>query len=170
LLWATLKDLVPVSQTLVKRLGWWGIVGKASGLNYDARRHRPHGAYPFLDFNLCERKTCDAKARFEVALDEMNLSLDILNQLLSDIPNDPGERPMPKSFTPGYFYGTSESAKGPIISCVEITEQGQVGSVRLFSTSQRVWPVIDHLFTNLRAEDFHLAHASLGIDSEDGEV
>lgn len=170
LLDARLKGLVPISPKVVNKLGWWGIVGKASGVNYDSRFVRPHGAYPFVEIQRVERTEGDAKARFDTVIDEVNLSLEILIQLLSKIPEGSVATPTPKNLKPGIYTATSESGKGPIISCLEITEECQVGSVRLFSTSQRVWPHLDSLFTRIRAEDFQLAYATLGIDSEDGEI
>lgn len=165
-----LEGLMPISADIINKFSWWGIVGKASGVNYDSRRHRPHGAYPYLHFNLISKQAGDALARFQVAVEEVNLSVFLIDQALSKIPNEGGKKPSPGDLFPGYYYGYSESAKGPVVSAVEISDQKFVTAVRLFSVNSRIWPVVDRLFSGIRAEEFDLALASLAIDAEDGEA
>jgi Ni,Fe-hydrogenase III large subunit len=172
-----LAGLVKLDSQTVEKLGWWGVVGKASGVPYDSRLHRPHGAYPFLDFNIISKSEGDAKARFEVATDEVELTLKLIAQIIKDIPAPPIKDcgPGPRNPTPGilragFYSGTAESAKGPIISCLEVSDKNIITSVRLFSAGQRVWPVIDHLFKDIRGEDFEPAFASLGVSPEDSEI
>jgi NADH-quinone oxidoreductase subunit D len=170
LLNARLKGLMVVDKALVEKLGWWGIVGKGSGIDYDSRKHRPHGAYHFVDFKIRSEQGGDAKSRFEIGIHEVNLSLELVSRLSQDISGDGSPQLETSHLRPGFFSGAAESAKGPIISCVEIDDKGVVATVRLFSSGQRVWPVVDHLFNDLRAEDFAVALASLGLDAEDSEI
>jgi len=170
LLEARLKNLMVVDASLVEKLGWWGIVGKASGVTYDSRKHRPHGAYPFIEFNIFSRQGGDAQARFHVALDEVGGTLSLLDQLLTKIPSSIDARVQAKPLQPGLFFGTAESAKGPVIAAVEVTGQEVVSSLRLFAAGQRVWPILDHLFQGMRTEDFQLAFASLGVGAEESEI
>jgi Ni,Fe-hydrogenase III large subunit len=170
LLEARLSGLLTVDPLLIEKLGWWGIVGKASGVAYDARKLRPHGAYAHLDFKIPRRENGDSRCRFEVAIEEVDLTINLLEQLMKRIPNSTETRVPVKELQPGFFYGWAESAKGPVISAVEVISGGQVTSLRLFATGQRIWPVVDHLFHDFRAEDFQLAFTSLGVDSEESEI
>lgn len=168
-----LRGLLPISKKVIRKLSWWGIVGKAAGYGYDSRIHRPHGAYPFLDVKPPVNTASDGWSRYQVALSEVDLSIDLLNQLLAKIPEQTKEQPQSTKapvLSDGFYRGTSESAKGPIISSVEVGKKGKVLTVRLFATAQRVWPVLDPLFSGILAEDFHLAFASLGVSGEDGEI
>jgi len=170
LLESRLKGLLIIDQSFIKLWAWWGIVGKSAGVNYDSRRHRPHGAYPYVDFNLIHKKSSDAFARFEVAVEEVNLSLNIIDQLLKTIPHQIDQKQKWEKLNPGFYFGSAESAKGPIISAIEVGNDNVVSAVRLFSTGQRVWPLIEGMFKGIRAEDFQLALMSLGIDAEDAEI
>ncbi len=173
LLESRLNGLIKIDTVTIEKLGWWGIVGKASGVNYDSRRHRPHGAYPYLDFNLVSKSEGDAKSRFEVALEEVEVALKLIDQIVKDIPEqseNQGTVPVPRALRPGFYSSSAESAKGPIISCLEVSDKNIITTVRLFSAGQRVWPVIDHLFKDMRGEDFEPAFASLGITPEDSEI
>jgi NADH-quinone oxidoreductase subunit D len=170
LLRARLQGLLSIDPQLIEKLAWWGIVGKAGGVPYDARIHRPHGAYGFVSFRVPTRKESDGLARFEVAMAEVELTLNLINSLLKDFPNEGSVNPEPVELKPGLYNGWAESAKGPVISAVEVSDKGAVSALRLFSVGQRVWPICDHLFSGIRAEDFDVAFASLGVDTEDAET
>jgi NADH-quinone oxidoreductase subunit D len=165
-----LSGLLPISPEIVKKFGWWGIVGKASGVAYDARKHRPHGAYPFIDFNIIGRTSGDALALFEIAMGETSLSLDLIDRLLTLIPGQLDAKKDRAPFNPGVFFGTSESAKGPVTAIVETNRQDHVLNVKLFTCGQRVWPRLENFIKGIRIEDFEVAVASLGIDPEEAEA
>ncbi len=165
-----LAGLLVIPSEYVEQMSWWGVVGKASGVNYDARKHRPHGAYPFIDFSIPTRKQSDALARFEIAIAEINCSLEIIENLLNTIPVEIEPTPKFDGLTQGFYFGAAESAKGPVISALEVTARGAVATVRLFTSGQRVWPTIDEMFEGTRVEDFQLAIASLGLDPEEAEL
>jgi NADH-quinone oxidoreductase subunit D len=170
LLEARLRGLLVIETDFIEQLGWWGIVGKASGVNYDSRKHRPHGAYMFTDFQVPTSSTGDAKGRFDVAVSEVNLALTIIDNLLKDIPSAIQPRSGEQPLKAGIFFGTAESAKGPLVAAVEVGNESIVAGLRVFSSGQRVWPRVDQLFHDIRAEDFQLAFASLGVDAEESEV
>lgn len=173
LLESRLNGLIKIDTVTIEKLGWWGIVGKASGVNYDSRRHRPHGAYPYLDFNIVSRTEGDAKSRFEVAIEEVELTLKLINQIIKDIPEQsdtPPQGTAVRALRPGFYSGCAESAKGPVISALEVSDKNIITTLRLFSAGQRVWPVVDHLFKDIRGEDFEPAFASLGMAPEDSEI
>jgi Ni,Fe-hydrogenase III large subunit len=173
LLESRLIGLIKIDTVTIEKLGWWGVVGKASGVSYDSRRHRPYGAYPYLDFNLISKTEGDAKSRFEVAIEEVELTLKLVNQIIKDIPEQidtPPSTTPPRALRSGFYSSSVESAKGPIISCLEVSDKNIITTVRLFSAGQRVWPVIEHLFKDIRGEDFEPAFASLGITPEDSEI
>ncbi len=169
-----LQGLMVIPPELVRRMGWWGIVGKAAGINYDSRKHRPHGAYAFLDFEIPVGSQGDALARMHQACFEVDLTLNLIEMFLEKIPppEDTWASPLRDNEKPasGFYSGSAESPKGPVISLLHIAENGSVSSVRLFTTGQRIWPVVDSLFEGILGEDFELAFVSLGIDSEEAEL
>ncbi len=167
-----LTGLLPISIEVIRQFGWWGIVGKASGYKYDSRKHRPHGAYPYLNFELVARAQAqgDALSRFMVVVEEVELSLRLIVDALKIIPEDLHSKTKEQNFNPGFYFGTAESAKGPVIGFIEVANSGRVCTVRLFSAGQRVWSKIDGLFRGIRTDDFEPAFYSLGLDAEDSEV
>jgi ech hydrogenase subunit E len=170
LLEARLRNLLIIKKEEVEKKGWWGIVGKASGISYDSRIHRPHGAYPFLKIEIPTREVGDALSRFQVALSEIDLSLNLIDQLLTLIPSEIEKKSERNRFSSGLFFATAESAKGPVIAAIETTSDDLILNVRLFTCGQRVWPQLENYFIGMRAEDFELAAASLGIDPEEVEA
>ncbi|HID17497.1 TPA: NADH-quinone oxidoreductase subunit D [Candidatus Bathyarchaeota archaeon] len=69
-----------------------GLVGpnlRASGVKYDVRKAEPYAAYPELDFEVAVRKEGDSLARVLVRIDEIQYSMDIIEQVLDKMPNGP---------------------------------------------------------------------------------
>lgn len=62
-----------------------GPVGRASGLDFDLRRDEPYLAYGELDVPVVTRTTGDCHARFEVLLDQVYASLDLVRQCLDRV-------------------------------------------------------------------------------------
>ncbi|GAA1399677.1 NADH-quinone oxidoreductase subunit D [Catellatospora coxensis] len=62
-----------------------GPVGRASGLDFDLRRDEPYLAYGELDVPVVTRTAGDCHARFEVLLDQVYASLDLVRQCLDRV-------------------------------------------------------------------------------------
>ncbi|MDR1226929.1 MAG: NADH-quinone oxidoreductase subunit C [Prevotellaceae bacterium] len=63
-----------------------GPSGRASGFSSDMRKHRPYGAYDKVKFNEIMRTEGDTFARYSARLEEISASLDIIEQLIDNIP------------------------------------------------------------------------------------
>lgn len=81
-------------------LGVTGPTLRASGVKYDVRLMEPYDAYPHLDFEPIYRTEGDTLARFEVRLDEMRLSLDLIRQCIAKMPKDGSIRADPPKNAP----------------------------------------------------------------------
>lgn len=169
-----LSDLLKISQRNLKEKAIWGIMGKASGLTYDARLHQPHGAYSMIDFKLKYEFPLkgDALSRFNVAVAEVDISLNACEGFLNLVNQSESisSAKADHKFQAGIFSGAAESARGPVTSFVEVDEQGRVRGVKLFNCSQRIWPTIENYFEGIRSEEFELSWASLGFSSEEAET
>ncbi len=62
-----------------------GPVARASGLDFDLRRDEPYLAYGELDVPVVTRTAGDCHARFEVLLDQVYVSLDLVRQCLDRV-------------------------------------------------------------------------------------
>jgi NADH-quinone oxidoreductase subunit D len=70
----------------------WGVTGpnaRASGLDFDLRRDEPYFAYSDMKFTVPVRTAGDCYARFEVRLEEMRQSIQIIRQALERLPQGP---------------------------------------------------------------------------------
>lgn len=70
----------------------WGVTGpnaRASGLDFDLRRDEPYFAYEEFEFTVPVRTAGDCYARFEVRLEEMRQSVQIIRQALARLPQGP---------------------------------------------------------------------------------
>lgn len=69
-------------------LGVTGPVLRATGLPWDLRKTRPYCGYENYEFDVATQTTCDAYGRFLIRLDEMQQSLNIVEQCLDKL--EPG--------------------------------------------------------------------------------
>ncbi|WP_092558119.1 NADH-quinone oxidoreductase subunit D [Actinoplanes derwentensis] len=62
-----------------------GPVARASGLDFDVRRDEPYLFYDQLDLPVVTRTTGDCHARFSVLLEQVTVSLDLVDQCLDQV-------------------------------------------------------------------------------------
>ena len=67
-------------------LGVTGPMGRAAGVNVDARKDEPYSSYQKFDFEVPTRTENDVYARYEVRMEEMRQSLRIVKQALDGMP------------------------------------------------------------------------------------
>ncbi|MGB2867726.1 MAG: NADH-quinone oxidoreductase subunit C [Bacteroidota bacterium] len=123
------------------RLGIVGIAGRASGIDRDIRRAHPHCGYPGLEFKTALRTEGDVLARFNVRVDEVRQSLDILSQVHHQHVGKPHVTAHysvpPKKYALGYVEGW----RGEIVHWLMTDEKGNIYR----------WKITDPSFHNWRA-------------------
>jgi NADH-quinone oxidoreductase subunit D len=99
-------------------LGMTGPCLRASGIDYDVRRAFPYGGYRSLDVHVPTERYGDAGARYRVRMAEMQISLDLIRQIVRTLSGGPinvfegGEALAP--LPPGRAYASVESARGEL--------------------------------------------------------
>jgi NADH-quinone oxidoreductase subunit D/NADH-quinone oxidoreductase subunit C/D len=94
--------------------GVTGPSGRGSGFSCDVRKHNPYSAYPKVEFREILREEGDCFARYKCRIDEMWESLNIIDQLIDNIPEGDYKVQtrtvikLPK----GEFYQKVETARG----------------------------------------------------------
>jgi len=95
--------------------GVTGPSGRGSGFSCDIRKIAPYSAYPFVKFNEVLMTEGDTYARYVVRIKEMWESLNILEQLVDNIPQGPIMLELKAIKTPkGEFYQRVETARGEL--------------------------------------------------------
>src|SRR5690606_31275953 len=75
-----------LSEDLARLLGTTGYVGKASNCDLDARRDFAYAPYDRLEVKVPVFKNGDVMTRMRVRADEILISLELIDQLLSGLP------------------------------------------------------------------------------------
>jgi NADH-quinone oxidoreductase subunit D/NADH-quinone oxidoreductase subunit C/D len=123
--------------------GVTGPTGRASGFSCDVRKHNPYSAYPYIKFDEKMGTGGDSFMRWKVRMDEMWESMNIIEQLIDNIPEGDiavkmkGVIKLPE----GEFYQRVESARGEF--GVYIVSDGKKNPYRVKFRS----PGFSNLFT-----------------------
>jgi len=95
----------------------WGVTGpsgRGSGFACDVRKRHPYSAYDRVQFNEIIRTEGDTFARYQARVDEMAESLNIIEQLIDNIPEGDHQVKMKGvlKLPEGEFYQRVETARG----------------------------------------------------------
>jgi NADH-quinone oxidoreductase subunit D len=84
-----LTGIGPIDAEMCRKYGATGPVIRGSGVAYDVRRAEPYSVYPKLQFKIPTYTESDSMARYLVRMDEMEESLNIIEQCLDQIAEGP---------------------------------------------------------------------------------
>ena len=114
------EEVGMIDESMCRRYGATGPVLRGAGVAYDVRRAEPYSLYQDFDFEIPAYTECDALARYLVRMDEMEQSLNIIDQTLERLVHAKGghmvEKPPKPGFKPpvGEVYAAVEGARGKI--------------------------------------------------------
>ena len=94
--------------------GCTGGTGRAAGWHNDVRKLHPYAAYDRVQFNEVTRTEGDSFARYMIRLDEILESLNIIEQLIDNIPEGNFQEKMKPIITvpAGTYYSAVEGSRG----------------------------------------------------------
>ncbi len=132
-----------------------GPSGRGSGLSCDIRKKSPYSAYPYVQFNEMLEYGCDSLSRYKVRIAEMWESMNIIEQLIDNIPEGPFTAKMKPviKLPAGEYYQRVETSRGEL--GVYIISDGNKTPYRAHFRSPN--------FSNLHALD----HMSRGVKIAD---
>jgi Ni,Fe-hydrogenase III large subunit/Ni,Fe-hydrogenase III component G len=154
-----------LDQSHARDLGVIGVVGRASGLAFDARFAHPlvdlgDGCSPVL------HSGGDVLARFRVRVDEVRASLSLLATLsgrrdaLDAVARLDADGDSPPSQG---GVGIAEGWRGAIVHRVELDRQGRLARVKVVDPSFLNWPALPVCLTDTIVPDFPLANKSFNL-------
>lgn len=108
------KGVGKLTKEQVISFGCTGGTGRASGWHNDLRKLRPYAAYDKVNFNEVIRTEGDSFARYMIRLDEILESLNIIEQLIDNIPEGNYQEKMKPiiKLPAGKFYSEVEGSRG----------------------------------------------------------
>lgn len=134
--------------------GVTGPSGRASGFSCDVRKHDPYSAYDRVDFSEVLFNDGDTYHRYLARIEEMKESMDIIDQLIDNIPEGPFAvkmKPVIK-LPEGEYYQRVETARGEL--GVFIISDGNKNPYRLKFRSPSF---VNLSVLNLISKDFKIA-------------
>lgn len=107
-----------IDEDMCRRYGATGPVLRGAGIEHDVRRAEPYSVYPDLDFHIPTNKSACSMGRYLVRLEEIEVSLSIIEQALDKLPEGPYLAPKAPKATwklpAGESYFAVEASKGKI--------------------------------------------------------
>jgi Ni,Fe-hydrogenase III large subunit len=144
-----------------KRLGTVGYVGKASGVDYDARRDHKYAPYGQLPVKSPCLTAGDVAARVRVRADEIRNSLTLLKRLLDTMPDGSVQEKWPAAPAAGEGIGVVEGWRGEIVSYVRLGSDGCVRRYFPRDPSWFSWPALEQLIYGNIVPDFPVCNKSV---------
>jgi NADH-quinone oxidoreductase subunit D len=110
------EGIAPLSMEDAVQYGVTGPSGRASGFSCDVRKIEPYGAYPRVNFKEILHTQGDTLTRYKVRIEEMYESMNILEQLVDNIPEGDYTAKMKAvlRLPVGEFYQRVETARGEL--------------------------------------------------------
>jgi len=149
-----------LSRDDVDALGVLGVIARASGAAFDARRSHPV-CDPLAGFAPATATAGDVLARFQVRVDEVAASL----ALIADYGGRPGplESAGRERAGAGSGSGMVEGWRGAIAHRVEVDESGRLTRVKVVDPSFFNWPALSLALADTIVPDFPLANKSFNL-------
>jgi len=145
--------------------GVTGPTGRASGFSCDVRKHEPYSAYDRVQFKEILLTEGDTFSRYVVRIEEMWESMNIIEQLIDNIPEGPFAvkmKPIIK-LPEGEYYQRVETARGEL--GVFIISDGNKNPYRVKFRSPNFsnLSVLNHIATGFKIADLVAIGGSLDL-------
>jgi Ni,Fe-hydrogenase III large subunit len=140
-----------------------GLVGRASGLDADARRDAPFAAYGELGVNVAMQSSGDVWARTRVRISEAAESARLIEAAAARLPDGPSRAPLGSLPADADAIGCAEGWRGPILYWVVGADPAAVSRVKLVDPSFRNWPALEYAVLGNIVPDFPLCNKSFNL-------
>ncbi|MCB0326855.1 MAG: NADH-quinone oxidoreductase subunit D [Bdellovibrionales bacterium] len=165
-----LGGLCPISKELAIAYGLVGPNLRASGMEWDLRKHLPYAAYDEVDFDIpvgdgrCGQ-IGDCFDRYWVRIAEIRESVKILRQCLVQIPEGEIQAKVPKTIKPpmGQSYAAVEAARGEMGYFVISDASKNAYRVKIRTGSFSAMSIIESQSKGLMIADLVALIASLDV-------
>lgn len=144
------------------QFGCLGYVGRASGQHFDVRQHNPYAPYDRLAVNIPVFEPAgDVTARMQVRMQEILISLDLMDTLLAKLPSGDICCDMPTPAENAEGIGCVEGWRGEIFSYVRFGEAGRIARFFPRDPSWFNWPALERIVLENIVPDFPVCNKSV---------
>ncbi|WP_018232524.1 hydrogenase large subunit [Thioalkalivibrio thiocyanodenitrificans] len=150
-----------LSQSDARMLGCTGFVGKASGQDLDLRRDHPYPPYDRLDVNVPALDQGDIAARVQVRMQEVRISLDLMDRLLDTLPDGEVSAALPEPPAGADGLGLVEGWRGDILCYLRFGADGRIARYFPRDPSWFQWPALERLIHGNIVPDFPVCNKSV---------
>jgi Ni,Fe-hydrogenase III large subunit len=149
-----------VKPALIRQFGCGGIVGRAGGRAFDARRQPGYPPYDALKFETPTRTDSDVNGRVWLRICEVEQSLTLIEQLLERLPSGPVFGALNFPGQPCEGVALVEGFRGDILVWLRLNADGAVARCHPRDPSWFQWPVLEAAIENNIVADFPLCNKS----------
>jgi Ni,Fe-hydrogenase III large subunit/Ni,Fe-hydrogenase III component G len=140
-----------------------GLVGRASGLDADARRDAPFAAYGETELRVPVYGSGDVLARTLVRLDEARQSASLIRTAASAAGDGASVAPLGVLRAGADAIALVEGWRGPIWHWVTAAGPASLARVKVVDPSFRNWPALEYAVLNNIVPDFPLCNKSFNL-------
>lgn len=149
-----------LTEALAKSFGAGGFVGRASGREFDTRKHLPYAPYDQLQFRVPYRVEGDVNARIWQRIDEIEESLSLVSQIVAHMPDGPILVPLTPPHTSHEGLGMVEGFRGDVLIWVALDSRGRITRCHMRDPSWFQWPLLEAVIEGNIIADFPLCNKS----------
>jgi Ni,Fe-hydrogenase III large subunit len=147
-----------VSAELVRQFGAGGYVGRAAGRAFDARRAPGYPPYDQLRFEVPVLEESDVNARVWIRIREVEQSLGLIEQILSEVPE--GNLLVDVPPVAGEGLALVEAFRGDLLVWLRLEADSTVQRCHLRDASWFQWPLLEAAIEGNIVADFPLCNKS----------
>jgi len=150
-----------LSEKTAASFGVLGYVGRASGQNFDVRRDASYPPYNQLAVKVAIENQGDVASRVWIRLKEIFNSLELLQQMLENIPEGELVSDWKNPIENSEGLGIIEGWRGETISYVRFSKANKIARFYPRDPSMINWPVLEKIVLNNIVPDFPVCNKSL---------
>lgn len=149
-----------VRPSLIGQFGCGGVIGRAGGRTFDARRALAYPPYDQLEFEVPVLTDSDVNARVWLRIHEVEQSLALIERILERLPSGPVREELNRLDQPCEGMALVEGFRGDVLVWLRLAADGTVVRCHPRDPSWFQWPLLESAIENNIVADFPLCNKS----------
>ncbi len=144
----------------VRQFGAGGVIGRASGRAFDARRAIGYAPYRDLNFDIPVLEAGDVNARVWIRIREVEQSLSLIEQIIGALPDGPIAAEVKGHGETCEGLALAEAFRGDVLIWLRLASTGRIERCHLRDASWFQWPLLETAVEGNIVADFPLCNKS----------